>query len=670
MKQRSVFWLLVLSVMVAAPCMAQDMEQAVHRLDDVTVTARGVAKPASLTPGGVGVVERRDLEMQGGSGMVEALGRLPGVSRANDSPWSADVVIRGMTRDSVVVLIDGQRVNMTTDINGRFGLVSMEDIERIEVLKGPVSALYGSGSVGGVVNIITRQGDFTETPQWHGGASVSAASNPAGGSLSANLGFSTASAWVRGSVSGRNHDDYLDGDGRQVHNSQYRDMSASLAAGFKWSNEHQTRLNFAASDARDVGIPGTGTAPLPVGADVTLARNDSTRLEFVHSFTPDGSVLEESALRLGYHLIERNPRIDNFPSGAVLRLEPKADHETLSADWRNRFDLGEHRLTVGVEAWNWHMTSDRKRILKNGNVLSDKPTPTTTQFSLGLYAEDDWSLAPDWILSVGGRVDRVVIDNDSTPAVDSGSRHDVSWGGHLGLTHVLTSQWSLTALAASSYRTPNILEMFKNINLGGGITEVGNSNLDPEQSLFFEAGAHYGGSRLGMDFSVYANFIDDLIVSAPVSPTLYRMDNVAKAEIYGGEAAFQWAATAGWDVFGNVAYTRGRDVTAGEALRFIAPLNGLIGFRHELDNGFWWSVESVWTAGQHETPEDVDSSSFYAVFNARCGIGFETSGLRHDLDLGVNNLFDRQYHNYLATSRGVDLTEPGISVMGRWQVRF
>jgi hemoglobin/transferrin/lactoferrin receptor protein len=193
-----------------------------YRFDDVTVTARGIPAPASLTPGGVGVVEASDLRAQGGSSVTETLERIPGVSRSNDSPWSTDIVIRGLTRDSVVVLIDGMRVNMTTDINGRFGLVPAQQIERIEVLKGPVSALYGSGSVGGVVNIITRSGGYSETPRWHGGAGVSGTSNPGGGSLSSSLGYSTGSAWILGSVTARDHDDYLDGDGDRVENSSTR----------------------------------------------------------------------------------------------------------------------------------------------------------------------------------------------------------------------------------------------------------------------------------------------------------------------------------------------------------------------------------------------------------------------------------------------------------------
>lgn len=641
-----------------------------YSLEGVTVTARGIATPASLTPGGVGVVSADDLREQGGSSVVETLERIPGVTRSNDSPWSADIIIRGLTRDSVVVLIDGARVNMTTDINGRFGLVPEQRIERIEVLKGPVSALYGAGSVGGVVNIITKGGVFTDSPEWHGGAGVSTSSNPTGGTLSANLGYSTSSAWVSGSVSSRDHDAYLDGDGHTTDNSQFSDMSGTLAAGLKWSDEQQTRFDVSLMEASDVGIPGTGTAPLPVGAHVTLTRNTSKRLSVTHSYTPKKCLLQESSLRLGYQLIERNPRIDDFPSGSVLWIEPWADHETVSGDWRNRFAFGDHGLTVGVEAWNWYMTGGRQRGLKNGKILADNPTPRTTQFSMGLYTEDDWRLAPRWIVNVGGRIDQLSIDNDATSLIEEGSRDDVSWAGHVGLTHVLTPEWNLTGLVASSYRTPNILELFKNISLGGGIAEAGNPDLDPEQSLFFEVGAHYGGSTLAVDLSAYANFVDDLIVSDSVSPTLYMMNNVAKAEVYGAEAAAQWEVAVGWELFGNLAYTRGRDVESGAELRFIPPLNGLAGLRHSLNSGFWWSVESVWAGGQHETPDDVESSTFYALVNARCGWGFEAAGLHHDLGLSINNLLDRQYHNYLATSRGVELMEPGVSVVGSWNVSF
>lgn len=649
---------------------AQYQQYQQYSLEEITVSARGVATPVSLTPGGVDVAEQQELREQGGASVVETLARIPGVARSNDSPWSADVIIRGMARDSVVVLVDGQRVNMTTDINGRFGLVPAQQIDRMEVLKGPVSALYGAGSVGGVVNIITRQGHFTEKPELHGSLSLSGSTNPAGPEASSELTYSTANAWISGSLTGREHTDYVDGEGDRVNNSQYTDYSGSLAAGLKWSDVFQTRFKASFSQAEDVGIPGTGTAPLPVGADVTLLRNTSKRFESTLLYTPKNSPLEESSLQLGYHLIERNPRIDAFPSGTVAWIEPKADHETISANWRNRLDLGDHQLVIGVEAWNWYMTSSRQRATTAGKIIGDKPTPNTTQYSLGVYGEDDWHISSDWIVNLGLRSDYVEIVNDDTPAISAGSRQDVDWAGHLGLTHILNDNWSLTALTATSYRTPNILELFKNISLGGGITEIGNPELDPEHSLFFEIGTHFVNTNFSLDASAFANFVDDLIVSSPVSSKLYQMDNISSAELYGCELAAEWRFATEWKMFGNVSYTQGRDVTAGEPLRFIPPLNGLVGVRQNLDNGFWWQLDSTWNCGQHETPEDVDSSSFYALLNARCGYAFDLSGYRHSLNLGITNLLDRQYANYLATSRGIELQEPGISAMANWTISF
>jgi len=152
---------------LAGEALAAETSKA-STLDEVLVTARGIPSPASKTPGSVGVVTAEDIRESGPVSVADALARIPGVTKTGDSAWGADVSIRGLGRDQVVVLIDGVRVNTTTDINGRLGVVNQNDIERIEVLKGPISALYGSGSIGGVVNIITKKGRFTKEGELHG----------------------------------------------------------------------------------------------------------------------------------------------------------------------------------------------------------------------------------------------------------------------------------------------------------------------------------------------------------------------------------------------------------------------------------------------------------------------------------------------------------------------
>ncbi len=664
--------LALLLLLLPLPVRAQENATALPetRLEPLVVTARGFGAAASATPGGVGAVEEREMRETAPASVPDAASRIPGVDRSNDSAWGSEMVIRGLGRDAVVFLVDGVRTNTTTDINGRFGMVSPADVERVEVLKGPVSALYGSGSTGGVVNVITKSGEFSDAPRWTGETALGAESNPGGFDLYANAGYSSPNLWIFGAGSKRDHDSYRDGDDDTVHNSQYEDQSGRLALAAAWSRQHQTRFQVQRAEAREVGVPGTGSATLPTNADVTLAHEYRTLAQVRHAFTPAGSILEKSELELGYQKIERNPRIDNFTSGQVDWIKPYADHETLSARWSNLLDLGAHHLNAGVDYWDWYKTGGRDRYTKKSVLLSDKATPDADEVSLGVFAEDDWTLAPDWTLNLGGRVDRVDIASDGSPTAPEDDRSDHSWGGHAGLTWKFAGPWSATGLAATSYRTPNILELYKNITLGGNITEEGDPDLEPEKSTFFELGLHRTGQPLRLGLSAFANIVDDLIDSKKVSDTLYRMANVAKAEIYGAEAEAEWALAPGWALYGNLAYAQGRNVAEGEWLRFVAPLNGLAGVRQDLACGWWWSAETQWAAPQNLHPAGTPASGGWAVLNARTGYSVAAGKTTHEFVLGVKNLLDRAYANYLATARGADLNEPGLDLYGSWAVKF
>lgn len=659
---------LLLAAMPAQAPAQEGTRPSPYALEPVTVTARGFGAQVSRTPGGVGVVDSEEIAETDPVSVTNVLARVPGVDLSSDSPWGSDIVIRGSSRDSVVFLIDGNRVNVTTDINGRFGLINPEDIERVEVLKGPVSVLYGSGSTGGVVNIITKKGRFTDAPEWHGGLALGGSTNPAGADTALNLSYNSPSAWLYGSGAWRDHGNSFSGGGQVIPNSQYEDFYGKLAGGYKWNDLQTSEIQYQHLDGSEIGIPGKGTSTLPSNADVTLAHNDRRLVDFTHTFRPEDSALKESVLKLSYQLLVRNPRIDNFTSGTNLWLKPSADHETLSANWRNRLELGDHTLVAGLEAWNWYMVSTRDKMTTGGVLTTDKPTPDTNQLSTGVFAEDDWKLSEAWTLNVGARLDRMAID--ARNATLSDDREDYSWAGHLGLTWLFAKDWSMTGLAAASYRAPNILERYKNIALGGGVSEIGDPGLKPERSNFFEYGLHYTGQTLRSTTSLYANFVDDYISSQQISATLYQMANVSKAEIYGAEQELEWDFAQGWTAYGNVAYAEGRDVSTGQWLRFVAPLNGLVGVRQRLDSGFWWAVEDEWAAEQGNVPSGTAKGEAWNTVNVRGGYDFLVSGLRNEVVVGVTNLCDTSYHNYLATSRGIELREPGVGLYATWRLSF
>jgi vitamin B12 transporter len=131
-------------------------------LPDVVVTATRIPTPVVDIPAGVTVIDRQTIEAQGYVTLVDALAAVPGlrVSQSGGPGGNASVFMRGTDSNHVLVLRDGMPLNDASDSSGafNFGVDTLSDIERIEVIRGPMAALYGSGAIGGVINLISRRG--------------------------------------------------------------------------------------------------------------------------------------------------------------------------------------------------------------------------------------------------------------------------------------------------------------------------------------------------------------------------------------------------------------------------------------------------------------------------------------------------------------------------------
>jgi len=297
--------------------------------------------------------------------------------------------------------------------------------------------------------------------------------------------------------------------------------------------------------------------------------------------------------------------------------------------------------------------------------------PDSSQLVAGVFAEDDWKLAPAWTLNLGGRADSVHITNGGGTATSGsgGEKNDSNWGAHAGLTYAFSDPWSVSALAATSYRTPNILELYKRIALGGGAFEVGDPNLKAEETRFFELSLKRSGESLRLTSAVFANFIDNFITKEATGGGNYKMVNIGAATLMGLEQSLEWDFASGWMAYANAAYTYGRDETHATWLPFVAPLSGLAGVKQSIGL-WWWAVETQWAAGQNNTPSGTQASEAWAILNARAGYKTDAAGLRHEFTLGVNNLTNASYQNYLASSRGVSYREPGINGYANYHVSF
>jgi vitamin B12 transporter len=143
------------------PALAQTTAPSPIVLPDTIVTATGVPTPLARVPASITVIDRRAIEENGFTTLAEALATVPGlrVAQSGGPGQQASVFMRGNSSRSTLVLMDGVPVNDPSDANGafNFGNETLFDIERIEVLRGPASSLYGSAAVGGVINLVTRR---------------------------------------------------------------------------------------------------------------------------------------------------------------------------------------------------------------------------------------------------------------------------------------------------------------------------------------------------------------------------------------------------------------------------------------------------------------------------------------------------------------------------------
>ena len=657
----------------ALRCAAGDTSnRTVFVTDPMVVTARGRETPASETPGSVGMIRDDDMATAQAVSIPDMLRLVPGVSRAADSPWGADVNIRGLSRESVILLVDGHRVNTATDLNARFGLIDPLHVERVEILKGPVSSLYGSGSMGGVVNVITRNGRFTEEPEWKSGFSTRVDSNPNGFNTFGFANGNGPNSYGLISQSYRDHASYEDGGGLDVRNSQFRDWTSTMRVGIKPARHYTVAANAQMYEGENIGIPGSGTAPLPAAADVTYPEIRRGLYALTQSLDVNGEHLKKSTVDLYYESIDRRVVIDHFSAASpTLSVRPRADHETIGMRWLNDAEWSAHRVTAGADSWRRKISrSYRERQLRNGQTLVDQPLPNPSWTSTGVFVEDDWRGASRLSLSAGGRVDAIHVENEQSDTWEKRQEDERSWNLHAGGIWRLSDELRLHLVGARSYRAASLEERYQYLELGSGVTQWGDPGLDPEQSLFFECGLAWLGERSSLAVTAFHNRLDDLIGEKKVDAATIVNANINEAEITGCETEGQFYFIRSARLYGNLAWAVGRDTETHEYLPDIAPWNGLAGIRWDGPSGLWVKTETAFAARQDKTPDDMDETPAWETVDVRVGLTRGTDRATHLVFVGVDNLLDVEYRNHLNTWRGTGFNEPGRSFTAGYQGTF
>ncbi|HPS57801.1 MAG TPA: TonB-dependent receptor [Spirochaetota bacterium] len=669
----------VLSIIAAYASSENGDQKKSYIADEIIISGTGYEKTLTSTPGGIGIMTEEKIMQRVPVSISDALQDITGVYTSSDSAWGSEISIRGTGRDKVIMLIDGCRVNTSTDKGAQFGMLNPASIVRVEILKGPISSLYGSGSIGGVVNIYTRTGKFTDEPGFENGINTSYESNSSGINTYAFTSYNSNNWYVFGSGSYRRHDNYTDGGGNDVQDSGFNDAEGIINLGFIPAPGHTLELRTQYYEGWDIGIPGSYEL-IPAATSQEYKRIKRGLVSLDYKLIPESPVWTDSRLHFYWMYIKREVKIINPPS----RVEPESDNRTAGGRWTNTFVWANNKLVAGADTWLRTITTDRTVKNATTGVLTrdDTPVPDAYYLSSGIFAEDDIQLSA-LTLNLGGRFDIIFTGNDEAyvseyPVTevlrwDKRDMHEYSWNGHAGASYEFFKGFSTGLLAASGYRAASIEELYKYLNLGGGVEEFGNPELKPERSLFFEYSIHYKNPWLKTSASAYVNFLRDLIAREQIPATNdYMLQNINEAGLYGAEYDITLQPVDWIKLYNNLTYIRGRDTKNDKDLPSIAPLRVISGVNVKAPYGISGFIDTTWTAAQTHVPDGTEESDSWLRLDTGIDIKFNTGGFDHRVSITCTNLLDNEYSDYMTSvsKTGSAFNEPGRSIKCGYSLLF
>ena len=688
------------------------------KLQDVIVTANKYEQNIQMLPYSVSVINKKEIEMSPLFTVSDLLKTESGISLLRDGIWGTEVSIRGLSRANVVTLIDGYRIETSTDISARLSMFDLNDVERIEVIKGAASSLYGSGATGGTINVISKSGSYTNK--------LSLTGSYSGGFNSVNNFFSnglnliaSGNEWILKLSGIYRKADNTQTPAGELSNSQFEDNSFGALLQLKPLENHEIKFNYQQFNAYDVGIPGA--APLfPNNAIVTYPEELRRLLSAEYKINNLSQSLIKLSAKYFHQFISRDveniPGIVQFvPPGngqpprrvSVLKISPGADHNTNGFQTQADFKFTNHYLIAGFDYWtrNYNGLRTREQKIEFLNPIDstvvrtlyktiyEKPLPDADYSSAGIYLQDEMNLLDNLNLTLGGRYDYIWLSNAETYnplyEVNDGvvnenptgqkiiweaeSAENKSYVFNIGLLYSLSDYSNITFNAARSFRSPSLEERYQYIDLGS-VIRVGDPNLKPEQGYFFDLGFRLFPEKLNFTTSIFLNSLKDLVAEIPGTydgKNALIKTNIGEALLYGFEYSIDYMLMNQINIYNTLSYVRGLNQKDDQDLPQISPLNSIIGIEYFPFEWMSADFSSIIFAEQNKVVPGEKTTPGYATFNFKLNfINLFLGSTKVGFSAGIENMFDKEYRNHLSTNRGSITTEPGRNFFLRANLTF
>lgn len=621
-------------------------------LPEVVVTATKTEREITDVPASVSVISAKDIARQQPRKTEELLKQVEGVdvNASSATGGAGTIILRGVggsfAGQTTQVLVDGMATDsVVSAINGRGGLnfLAAQDIERIEVVRGPASALYGPSAVGGVINVLPKR--------WSGPAGAEVYANVGSHNsqtLGAAVGTANDTADFRLSVSDFRTDGYVAQPNPDPWGSKdlaardWTDSKVGFQAGVRPSANQELTVSALSYRTRSAWLGGHPNYRLNNdGETMTLGY----RHELNDRATFKVFYRKSRVKALGLF----DDEVENSNPGSLILSstnERVSDSDSLEGQADLRLSSN-NLLTLGISYGTGEQKTTNTDVLGGGTI-----TDITKSEMTGFFVQDEHRFSDAWTLIAGGRFDRISLFGDSRNGVPRyKDSTETVFNPRAGLRYHLSPATSFYASAGTAYVPA--LNYLKSPN---GSTWLENPDLKPESSTSYEIGLNQRLGWASLRAAVFHTDYRDKISSIRVSsaPVKNQYQNIGKVIVDGLEFGLEGKLSGGWQPYVNYAYTDSvikenpnDPLTVGKQVSRVAP--------HKLNLGVVYAPNKTWDArvgGRYVSEKFFTDRNIpnrrapgYFVADAKVSAKLPVPNKVGEWEayVAVNNLFDKRY---------------------------
>lgn len=636
--------------------------------EKISVTARRFERPIDLTPQSVTVLGDAEMDVRPMWNVQSMIDDVPGISFSRTSGLDGQLVARGFSSNDsrLVFFVDGDRFRGRPSLE--YSFLDPNEIARIEIIRGPAAALYGSDAMNGIVNVITRkaEGDttaetFSLEPRLYAVGFSSA--NTLGAARLELAGLGRGFDMLIG-ANYRSAGDY-DSPVGEIPNSDFTVRSMNLRVGYSRTATRRFELI-----AKGVSLhAGRANAP---GAPLVTTRQDPLRerwLRFGFTQSQVASWMQDFEASLFIRDVNTLIRSDTrtAASGNIELRETWVIGPILTGGkLLARSVIGSNVLSYGVDFYNENVPPFEDEVTvfnRAGDQISFSPRAkrirAAVQTNVGVLAAYDMDPSPRWTISLGGRYDIVRTEIAATPALGESpelsaafarslTANDDELTGSAGLIFRPLTTLHLVANLSTAFRVPTTFDKSGSGTIGA-LNTLPNAELKPESSTNYEVGVRTRLRALNVNLTAFRSDYEDLLQFVFLNPSTRQRANIGKARMEGWELDGTYDMTKSLLWRFNAANVRGTNKITGAGLPYVPPLNGLVALRHNFGDDWWLELATRWSQDKtridrtQERPTDG-----YRMFSLYGGTDLGRFAPRlksYRLTVGVDNLTDEEYVN-------------------------